>query len=129
MKYAPLKPWTFDDGKDLGSYDTQQHWVPHHKALFLAYTRRGANNDHIARNRAPLFMARVDAEKLHVVRGSEKELMPERGVMLGNFGAAAIDERESWVTDSEFITNGKAHPRGANGSTFAARVIWSEPNK
>ena len=29
LKYAPLKPWTFDDGQDLGSYDTQQHWVPH----------------------------------------------------------------------------------------------------
>lgn len=129
LKYAPIKPWTFDDGSDLGSYNTQQHWVPHSDALFLAYTRRGANNDHIPRNRAPLFMARVDAGTMQVIRKSEKELMPERGVMLGNFGAAIIDENESWVTDSEFITGGKAHPKGANGSTFAARVLWSRPNK
>ena len=40
--------------------------------------------------------------------------------MLGNFAATAVDENETWVTDSEFfITGGKAHPRGANGSTFA----------
>lgn len=127
LKLAPIKAWAFDDGKELGSYNTQQHWVVHRDGLYLAYTRRGANNDHIPRNRAPLFMARVDVEKLHVLRKTEKELMPERGVMLGNFGAAAVTEDEWWVTDSEFITGGKAHPRGANGSTFAARIKWKQP--
>lgn len=127
LKFSPLKAWSFDDGQDLGSYNTQQHWVVHRDGLYLAYTRRGANNDHIPRNRAPLFLARVDADKLHVLRETEKELMPERGVMLGNFGAAAVDENEWWVTDSEFITGGKAHPRGANGSTFAARIKWKKP--
>jgi hypothetical protein len=129
LKFGPLKAWTFDDGKDLGSYNTQQHWVTHSDGLFLSYTRRGANNDHIARNRAPLFMARVDTDKLNVIRASEKALMPERGVMLGNFGAAPITENEAWVTDSEYIEKGKAHPRGANGSTFAARVKWSRPDR
>jgi len=124
LKFAPIKPWNLDDGKDLGSYNTQQHWMVHKDSLFLVYTRRGANNDHIPRNRAPLFMAQVDPEKLHVIRSTERELIPERGVMLGNFGAAAVAENEWWVTDSEFITGGKAHPRGANGSTFAARVRW-----
>lgn len=127
LKFAPLKAWTFDDGQDLGSYNTQQHWVAHDDGLYLAYTRRGAQNDHIPRNRAPLFLARVDADKLHVLRKTEKELMPERGVMLGNFGAAKIANNEWWVTDSEFITGGKAHPRGANGSTFAARIKWKKP--
>lgn len=129
LKYGPMKEWTFDDGTDLGSYNTQQHWVTHQDGLFLAYTRRGANNDHIPRNRAPLFMAQVDPERLVVLRKTEKSLMPERGVMLGNFGATAVTEGESWVTDSEFITGGKAHEKGANGSTFAARVLWSRPNK
>lgn len=128
LHFDSIKPWTFDDGQDLGSYNTQQHWLVHRAGLFLAYTRRGANNDHITRNRAPLFLARVDPEKLHVIRATEKTLMPERGVMLGNFGAAAVSAQESWVTDSEFITNGKAHPRGANGSTFLARVRWTHPN-
>jgi hypothetical protein len=129
LSFAPIVPWKFDDGGELGSYNTQQHWVVHSDGLFLAYTRRGANNDHITRHRAPLFLARIDAERLCVIRSTEKELMPERGVMLGNFGAAAVNENESWVTDSEFMTEGKSHPRGANGSTFSARVNWSKPNR
>lgn len=126
--FRPLKPWKFDDGSELGSYNTQQHWVVHNNGLFLVYTRRGANNDHITRHRAPLFMARVSPGNLHVIRATEKELIPERGVMLGNFGAAFVNKDEWWVTDSEFITGGKAHPRGANGSTFAARIKWSKPS-
>ena len=27
LHYAPIRPWTFDDGTELGSYNTQQHWV------------------------------------------------------------------------------------------------------
>ena len=48
--------------------------------------------------------------------------------MLGNFGASAIDAGESWVTDAEYMAKGQASPRGANGSVFAARVLWSKPN-
>jgi hypothetical protein len=129
LNYQPIQPWTFDDGSELGSYNTQQHWLAHGEGLFLSYTRRGAENDHIVRNRAPLFLARVDAEKLCVVRGTEQVLMPERGVMLGNFGAAAISPQESWVTDAEFMIGDQSHPRGADGSTFVARVIWSKPNQ
>src|SRR5690606_32354449 len=66
MHFEEIKSWKFDDGTDLGSYNTQQHWVTHSNALFLVYTRRGANNDHVARNRAPLFMAQVDPERLCV---------------------------------------------------------------
>ena len=128
LHFEPVQPWTFDDGSDLGSYNTQQHWLVHDQGLFLSYTRRGANNEHIVRNRAPIFLAQVDPAKKHVIRATEKVLIPERGVMLGNFGAAAITPNESWVTDAEYMAEGKVHPRGANGSVFAARVQWSQPN-
>ena len=128
LKFAPYRPWTFDDGTELGSYNTQAHWLVHSDGLFLCYTRRGANNDHIPRNRAPLFIAQVDPEKLRVLRSTEKVLIPERGVMLGNFGAAAITPDEAWVTDSEYLVDGKPHPRGADGSTFVAKVRWSKPS-
>ncbi|MCF7786889.1 MAG: hypothetical protein K9N47_12250 [Prosthecobacter sp.] len=129
LQFSPQKPWTFDDGSELGSYNTQQHWLAHSDGLFLIYTRRGANNDHIVRHRAPLFMARVDADKLQVIRSSEKVVVPERGAELGNFGACAINESESWVTVSEgmFMKDSKA--RGAEGATFVARILWSKPNK
>ncbi len=129
LHFDAIKPWTFDDGTELGSYNTQQHWVTHNDGLFLSYTRRGADNDHIVRNRAPLFIARVDVDQMTVLRSTEKVLIPERGVMLGNFGVAAINEHESWVTDSEFMTDGKSHPRGADGSTFVARIKWSQPSR
>jgi hypothetical protein len=72
LHYRPIKPWTFDDGAELGSYNTQQHWLAHDDGLYLAYTRRGADNDHIFPHRAPLFIARVAPGKLHVLRQLEK---------------------------------------------------------
>jgi len=128
LHFQPIKPWTFDDGSELGSYNTQQHWLAHSEGLFLSYTRRGANNDHIPRNRAPIFLAQVDPDRLCVIRATEKPLIRERGVMLGNFGAAAVTANESWVTDAEYMKNDQSNPRGANGSVFAARVLWSAPN-
>jgi hypothetical protein len=128
LQFAKPTPWTFDDGAELGSYNTQQHWLAHSDGLFLVYTRRGANNDHIVRHRAPLFMARVDTEKLQIIRSSEKIVVPERGAELGNFGASFINETESWVTVSEgmFMKDSKA--RGAEGATFVARILWSKPS-
>ena len=126
LHFRPITPWKFDDGSELGSYNTQQHWLAGRQGLFLAYTRRGANNDHIFRHRAPLFLARVDPQRLCVLRETEKVLIPERGATLGNFGAARIDEDQSWVTVSEYMPTGRPHARGADGSTFVARVIWSK---
>lgn len=129
LHFHPPKKWTFDDDQDLGSYNTQAHWLAHSGGLFLTYTRRGANNDHIARNRAPIFIAQVDPEKLQVLRRTEQELLPERGVMLGNFGAAAITPSESWVTDAEYLISATPHPKGADGTVWLGRVKWSLPNQ
>ena len=129
LQFAEPKPWAFDDGTELGSYNTQQHWLAHSEGLFLVYTRRGANNDHIVRNRAPLFMAQVNPKTLQVIRSTEQVVVPERGAELGNFGATAINADESWVTVSEgmFMKDSKA--RGAEGATFVARIRWAKPNR
>lgn len=129
LTFEPMRPWTFDDGEELGSYNTQQHWLAHSDALFLVYTRRGANNDHIARHRAPLFMAQVDPQTLQVMRRTERVVIPERGGELGNFGASAMSPSESWITVSEGVWNDDARDRGATGATFVARIIWSKPNQ
>ncbi len=122
LHFRPVRRWQFDDGQDLGSYNTQQHWLVLGNGLFLAYTRRGLNNDHIMRHRAPLLIAQVDPKRLHVVRSTEQILVPERGATLGNFGAASITDDEAWVTVSEGIWNQDALRRGAQGATFVARV-------
>jgi hypothetical protein len=126
LHFAEPKPWLFDDGADLGSYNTQQHWLAHRDGLFLVYTRRGAGNDHVFRHRAPLFMARVDPVALRVIRSTETIIVPERGADLGNFGCAAIDADESWVTVSEGMSE-EARSRGATGATWVARIQWSRP--
>ncbi|NLO06491.1 MAG: exo-alpha-sialidase, partial [candidate division WS1 bacterium] len=85
--FAPPVRWRFNDGTELGSYNTQAHWVTHSDALFLTYTRHGAGNDHVIRHRAPLFMAQVDPERLCVIRETERIIVPDYGAQLGNFGA------------------------------------------
>jgi len=129
IHWEPFKQWMADDGQELGSYNTQAHWLVHSMGLFLSYTRKGANNDHIVRNRAPIFLAEVDPDKLHIIKSTEQVLMPERGVMLGNFSAAPVTKNESWVTDAEFIVGDKPHERGADGTVWTAKVIWSKKNK
>jgi lysophospholipase L1-like esterase len=129
LEFGEAQPWRFDDGEELGSYNTQAHWITHREGLHLVYTRRGAANDHIMRHRAPLFMARVDPIALRVVRASERIVVPERGAELGNFGANAVTESEAWVTVSEGLFMKDSRSRGADGSTFVARIRWSRPDR
>ena len=44
---------------------------------------------------------------MQVVRATEQILIPERGAILGNFGTSAITQNESWVTDAEYMVEGK----------------------
>ena len=122
-------PWTFDDGTELGSYNTQQHWVVHSDGLFLVYTRRGANNDHVFRHRAPLFMARVDPERLRVIRSTERVLVPERGARLGNFGVTQVSAEETWVTAAEWMQPRGVEKRGSDNCVWVAKIKWSKRNR
>ncbi|MEX2512141.1 MAG: exo-alpha-sialidase [Cyclobacteriaceae bacterium] len=128
LHYAPIKSWKFDDGTDLGNYNTQQHWVTHSEGLYLVYTRRGADNDHVFRHRAPLFMARVDPEKLVVLRNTERILVPERGARLGNFGVTEVSPDETWVTVSEWMQPKGVEKHGSDGSVYVAKIHWNRPN-
>lgn len=124
LHFDSIRPWCFDDGTELGSYNTQQHWITHPKGLFLAYTRRGANNDHVFRHRAPLFLGQVNPDTLQVIRATERVVIPERGATLGNFGASRINACEFWVTVGEGIWNDEIRARGAKGALYLARIAW-----
>ncbi len=129
LQFDKYRPWTFNDGTELGSYNTQQHWVTHSDGLFLVYTRRGANNDHVFRHRAPLFMAQVDPVKLCVIRETEQILVPERGARLGNFGVTDISPHETWVTVAEWMQPHGVEKYGSDGSVFVAKIDWNQPNR
>ena len=129
LHFEKYRPWTFDDGTELGNYNTQQRWVVHSDGLFLVYTRRGANNDHVFRHRAPLFMGQVDPERLCVIRQTERILVPERGARLGNFGVTPVTPHETWVTVAELMQPRGVQKHGSDGSVFVARIRWSVPNR
>jgi hypothetical protein len=127
LNYEPIVEWKFDDGKVLGSYNTQQHWVTHSDSLWLVYTRKGANNDHVMRHRAPLFIAQVDPERLCVLRATERILIPEKdGADLGNFGVTDVSPQETWVVTSE-SPSAKRPPEPNH--VLLARILWAQPNK
>jgi len=113
LNYDSFKEWTFSDGIKLGSYNTQQHWISNRYGLFLVYTRKGANNDHIFRHRAPLFIARVDPENLCVDKETEREVfpVPENGGDVGNFGVTYVNENECWVTAAVSPKDSKSEDR------------------
>ena len=132
LHFAEPRRWTFDDGSELGNYNTQQHWVTHHDDLYLVYTRRGANNDHIVRHRAPLFIAQVDTGRLCMIRETERILVPERGARLGNFGVTKISENETWVIVAEWMQSKlpdwwnplNCERYGSDNSIFVARILF-----
>ena len=123
---APLE-WKFDDGAALGSYNTQQHWVAHSDALFLVYTRRGVDNDHVYRHRAPLLIAQVDPQRLCVLRETEQVLIPENDATLGNFGVIEFSPGETWVITSEGLAQGKRSAE--RNHVLIAKLHWSRPNR
>jgi len=136
LNFSEPRAWQWDNGDDLGSYNTQTHWVTHDDGLFLIYTRRGADNDHIPRHRAPLFIAQVDPEGLTVIRSSERVLVPQRGAKLGNFGVTEVNENETWITVAEWMQSTgpdyadftKCTKYGSDNAVFAARIQWKKPN-
>jgi len=128
LNFSQPKVWHFDDGTEVSTYNTMQHWVTHSEGLFLVYTRRGAGNDHIIRHRAPLFMARVDTSTMRLVKDSEQIVVPDRGVTLGNFSVSNVSQNETWITVAELMRGGDEILRGANGNVFAAKIVWSKPN-
>jgi len=133
LHFSEPKRWNWTDGSDLGNYNTQQHWVAHKDNLHLVYTRRGANNDHVFRHRAPLFMAEVDKPTLTVKRETERILVPERGARLGNFGVCEVSGSETWVTVTEWMQKNSPdiiikpdNKYGADNSVYVARILWQD---
>jgi hypothetical protein len=134
LHFEPPIVWRFDDGKPLGNYNTQQHWVTHKRGLFLVYTRKAASNDHVFRHRAPLFIAQVDPKRLCIMRSTEKILVPEKGARLGNFGVTRISDQETWVTVAEWMQTKGPNPydytipmkHGADNRVWVARILWSD---
>ena len=120
--FSEPTPWRWDDGSILQNYNTMQRWIRHKGALYLAYTRKGANNDHVFRHRAPIFMARFDPERLCLIRSSEVILVPELGARLGNFTVTEISDREFWLLTAEWMQPIGCEKYGSDNSIWIAKI-------
>lgn len=130
LNYEEPRVLIFDDGQESGNYNTQQHWFHLGGKLYMAYTRRGAGNDHVFRHRAPLFIAEFDPDRMCLIRSTEMIAVPERGARLGNFGCLDVDENESWVIAAEWMQTiapdhsdwKRCMSYGSDNSIFIARI-------
>ncbi len=103
MAMGEARPWTMDDGQELGNYRTMTHWLTRDDALYLVYNRTHDLNNGVFRGRAPLFIAQVDPEKLCVIRDTEQVVIPENGARLGNFAVVNVSDDESWIVSGEWL--------------------------
>ncbi len=133
MRWSALTAWCWDDGEALTMSTTQQRWLTHSDALFLVYTRKDASNVNVMRWRAPLWVARVDTERLCLLRDTERVAVPLIGdgvddpdhvARLGNFHTVNVTPGESWVTVGETLP-----ADGWKGDTIISRITWERPNR
>lgn len=120
LNYTDLQLWKWQDGSILQNYNTQQHWMVLGDELFLVYTRRGANNDHVFRHRAPLFAAKVD--NMRLVKESEIIIVPEKGARLGNFGVTPYKENGSAVMAAEWMQPLGCEKYGSDNNIYFAKI-------
>jgi hypothetical protein len=120
MTYSTPVELCFDDGENAGNYNTQQHWITGGGKLYLVYTRRGADNDHVFRHRAPLFAAKVKEMKLQ--RETEFVVVPERGARLCNFGVTQLSDTRAMVMAAEWMQPKGCEAYGSDNSIFVSIV-------
>ncbi len=130
LHFSDPTPLVFDDGENVGNYNTQQHWVRGGGKLYLVYTRKNANNDHVFRHRAPLFIAELDPERLCLIRATEQIVVPERGARLGNFTCVSLDDTHGAVIAAEWMQSNKGKDWrycmefGSDNSIFVAHLTF-----
>ncbi len=124
LHYNDPKVWHFDDGEELGNYNTQQKWLKHNDTLYLIYNRKSDLNNGVFRSRAPLFIAEVDAENLVVRKNTERIIFPEQGARMGNFNVVNVRDKESWVVTGEWLQGKFEHSK--EGQRFW--IGWEDVN-
>ena len=125
LNYSTPTLWKFDDGSVLGSCNTQQRLISHEDDMFLVYTRFNGENDHVMRNRAPLYMAKIDETNKCLIKDTEVVLVTNRGASLANtIGICKLSKNktlvfviESMLGDSDSIAQ-----YGADNSVWLVKI-------
>ena len=91
------------------------------RALFDIHQTNGLN-DHVFRNRAPLYMTRFDDKRGCLVRNEEIILVPELGARLGNFSVTDISPNEAVLTVAECMQPAGCDKYVSDNSIWVVRV-------
>lgn len=121
LSYGPLKTWCWEDGTPIGNRNTQQHWLVLSDGIYLTYTREGATNDHVFRNRAPVFIAKFDQERMCLIRSTEIPLVPEYGARLGNFSTISDGTGRAWLMTAEWMQPAGCEKYGSDNALWSIR--------
>ncbi|MBE5732546.1 MAG: exo-alpha-sialidase [Clostridiales bacterium] len=123
LLYDEQKELVFDNCENVGNYCTQQRWITCGGKLYMVYTRKNANNDHVFRHRAPLFMAEFDAERMCLIKDTEQVVVPNRGARLGNFGCQSLEDgKTAFVFASEWMQPEGCEKYGSDNSIFVVKI-------
>ncbi len=132
LHWSEPKVWAWDNGEALTMSTTQQHWLVHSDALYLAYTRKAEANANVMRWRAPLYLAQVDRTMRRLQRSTERIVFPLIGDGIndpthvphyGNFHVGNVSQDEAWIAAGEVI------PANFRGNLLLARVKWKTTNR
>jgi hypothetical protein len=112
--------WRWDDGEPIAMHTTMTTLPAHPGGLLLVYTRIRDDNRDVFRGRAPLHCTDIDPATLTLRRSTERIVVPNRGLPVGNFWVWPIDEDRSYVAVAEWPRDGRAE----NGDTWLAKIYW-----
>ena len=112
MHWDKPKVWKFDNS-ELRTSTTQQHFFKMKDRLFLCYTRKTRDNEHVFRYRAPLFAAEIDTEKCCLKKSTETTVFPlteyqKSTGLYGNFHTVSMPDGSVWLSDGRlFVISGE----------------------
>lgn len=123
LHYGESKPWRFDDGSVLECFDTSQKLLQHGTKLYLVYTRKSDSNGGVYLDRAPLWIAEVDADNLALLKSTEKVVFPQKQAAMGDFCVVSTLGSEAWVITGERIQG--MHDNRYIGDLLLGRIRFS----
>ena len=124
LMWQPPQPWAWDNGEEIPMDQTMTKLLVHSNGLVLVYTRIREDNKNTFRHSAPLHVADLHPETLRLKRDTERIIVPDKGMALGNFTVWPITPQESYVTTGEWPRDGRTQ----NGDIWLCKIRWRTPN-
>ena len=108
LAWSEPEPWRWEDGSEIRTDSTQQHWIRLGSHVFLVYTRfDGSNYPEPFRYRAPLYFAEAVPGEARLIRASEQVVFPRMKrnnieYRYGNFHCTPLGENAALITDAAY---------------------------